>query len=348
MRLQPLVLSLLIFPSLVLMGCGQPEAQVNKTEASQPVRVLTVNPSVHQQRLQASGLVQPDESVALSFKVGGVIQQLVVDEGQRVNAGQVLARLDATEINAQVAQAQATVDKAQRDLARVQNLHDQGVLAQQPVDDARTQVTLSTANLRAALFNQEHAIITAPSAGVVLHKYAEVRQLVAVGQPILQLGRADQGWNLQVGLADKEAVLVKAGQQVAVVLDSFPQQPIQGQIRRIAASSDAQTGMIPIDIQLNSRLPLVAGMIGRATFTLDNHNQSAQQTYLPLSALLEANHQQAHVFVIEQGRAHRRQVTLGKLLDEQNEVTTGLHTGEQVVVEGAAWLSDGDRVTILP
>lgn len=338
---------MVLLPALILTACGAPTADTNVVTKRQPVRVLAVSSASAIQTIQGSGMVQPEESLQLSFKVGGVVKQLLVNNGDKVRAGQVLARLDDTEINAQVSQAKAAYEKAQRDLARAQSLRDQGVIAQQPVDDARTQVTVTVATLKSAEFNQSHAVITAPNDGVVLARLSEERELVAVGQSIVVIGRNDQHWNLNVGLADKDAVQLVRGQQVQIQLDAFPDQVVVGTIKRIGASAEVQTGTVKVEITLNTQLPLVAGLVGRAQFSVASKQSSSLQ--IPITALLEADQQQAHVFVLDAKgqQVTQRQVTLGRLLDDQSEISAGLSAGEQVVVEGAAWLNDGDAVQVL-
>ncbi len=331
----------------LLAGCGNETTP--PVAAPQPVRVTPAGPMSTVNYIDISGRIEGKEELKLAFKIGGIIQEMPVNAGDVVRPGQELARLDQVEINAQVRNAEEQAEKTARDLARAEQLNRKGVVSTQAMQDARSQFSMAQAALDAARFNQQHARIIAPSAGVVLAKLAESRENVAAGTPVISLNRADSGWVLRAGLADRQAVQVHPGDLVEVSLDAYPNRTLKGKVLRLGAASDPQTGTVEAEIGLDApALRLVSGWIGRARIhtAIDNH---AKALVVPLNAVLEASGERGHVYVVEgnPSRAKRIDIRLGHLHGEQVVVLDGLTEGAQVVSEGAAWLSEGSLVNVI-
>lgn len=338
--------SLLAISSLVLLACS--ETRTPEAAPVQPVRVITAGADSSAARILATGLVGSQEEARLGFKTGGVISSIRVEAGARVSRGQVLATLDNTEINAQVRQASEGLTKARRDRDRAEQLFKMGVLAEQAVQDARTQVALAEASLSSASFNRQHATITAPGNGIVLQRLAEPRELAAPGAPILVVSREAQGWVLRIGLNDKAATQVRIGDPAEVRLAAYPTHVITGTVREIGGASDPRTGTVPAKVSLPAvpGLNYISGQVGEAAIT-PRQNTSLRIT-VPLGAILEGNRDQATLYVISaDNKAVRRQVTVGRIQDDRVEVLAGVQAGERVVSEGAAWLNPGAPVRVL-
>lgn len=346
LRLPAVLLSLLLL--FLLPACGKEEAGAAPQGPS--VRVAAVVPLGTGPAIEVAGRVEGKEEVRLAFKVGGIVQSIAVEAGDAVRAGQILASLDPVEFRAHVDQARAEADKASRDLARAEQLNSKGVVSIQAMQDARSQHSVAQAALESARFNLEHAVIVAPADGVVLAKLAEARETVAAGIPVLSFSRADSGWVLRAGLADRLAVQVQAGDPVVVTLDALPATPLQGRVARLGAASDPLTGTVEAEITLDpGAQSLVSGWIGRAQIQASHPAASANTLMIPANAVLEASGRSAHVYVWEsQGSTVRRTpVTVGAIIGERVEVLEGLQAGQQVVSEGAAWLRDGATVVVI-
>lgn len=340
------VLLVLLPTTFWLTGCKE---EAPAAPEGQPVRVVSVGSFAGKDALTATGLIRARDELPLAFKTGGIIRELRTDAGRNVRAGEVLAALEMPELDAQVTQAEESLAKAERDLARAVSLRERGLIALQAEQDALTQRDVAAAGLKAARFNREHAVITAPSDGVVLQKLAEARETVAPGQPVLVLGRADRGWVLRTGLPDRDAVRMRIGDAATVTLDAWPGRTLQGRVSRVAAASDARTGTVDIDVALPAtELRLVSGLVGRLSVQAAPATNSALT--VPLGALLEGNAGDAHVFVLSADgkNAQRRNVKTGALRDGQIEIASGLEPGLRVVSEGAAWLNDGDAIRLVP
>src|SRR5262249_52885492 len=148
-----------------------------------------------------TGVVAAKEEVRQSFKVGGLVAAIAVQEGDVVRKGQVLARLQLAEVDAAVASAQEAVRKAERDEARADQLLAQKAATRAQRDDAATALSVARAQLSAASFNRRHAVIVASADGRVHRRLAEVGELVAAGQPVLVVGSSQSGWVLRASVS---------------------------------------------------------------------------------------------------------------------------------------------------
>lgn len=338
---------LLLSACLGLSACSKDEKPV--AAPVQPVRIFVVGATSSDNTLSATGLVGSQEEAKLSFKTGGIINSLRVDAGRSVKRGQILATLDSTEVDAQVNQAEENVIKLKRDRDRAEHLLKLEVIPAREAQDTRTQLAQAEAQLSAARFNRQFAVITAPADGVVLQRLAEPREVAAAGAPILIVSRDDLGWVLRIGLNDKAAVSVKVGDAVEVTLKAYPEHIIRSQIKDIGGASDLRSGTVNATISLPTQTDIryIAGQVGEARIVIKRSGTPVLT--LPLASILEANGEQATVYVISaKKQAELRRVRVGKIHDSRVDIVSGLVAGERVVSEGAAWLNPGMPVRILP
>ena len=337
--------------ALALLGaCGRETAPAPAaTREAAPVRTVPAEPAELHAAVRAVGIVAPRDEVRMSFKVGGVVERMDVDVGDTVHAGQVLAVLRGTEVNAAVAQASEAVEKSRRDLERAKQLRADEVATQEQVEDLTTAYNVAHSNLQAARFNARFATIVAPSDGVVLQRLAFADELVAGGQPVLVLGATGEGWVVRAALADRDAVRVNLGDEARVAIDAFPGRSFEGRVTRIASAADPQTGTFEVEIEIAPEgARFVRGLVAKVELAIRGAGEPAR-TVVPVSAIVEANGPAAVVYVLDaaEGVARRREIAVGPIAGERVTVVAGLEPGEQVVTDGAAWLSDGHAVRVV-
>jgi RND family efflux transporter MFP subunit len=282
----------------------------------------------------------------LSFKVGGLVRKIYVQEGDVVKQGQRLAEIEMTEVGAQVEQARQLAQKAERDLKRGENLYADQVISLEQLQDLRTQAALADASFKSAQFNMGYSTITAPRAGTVLRKLVEERELVPAGTPVLVFGESDRGFVVRAALADREIVNVKLGDKGQIHMDAFPGQSMTGTIVEVASAADPKSGMFPIEVHFDSPPPrLVSGLVAR--LRLAPTTSAPPLTYVPMAALVEGNGDRASVFVIDGGKALRRDVRVAFITEDSIALESGLTSGEAVVTDGALFLENGEPVEVL-
>jgi RND family efflux transporter MFP subunit len=347
-RLAPTYTALLAL--LALGACSGSEAK-NVTPAVNliAVQVATVGASSDAERITATGMLAAKEEVALSFKIGGVIESIPVNAGDRVRAGQRLAQLSQAEIGNEVAKARLGREKAARDLARVKALQADSVATLEQLQDATTAFDVADANVRIAEFNQRYAVITAPADGIVLERLVERNQLITPGATVLTLRTARQGLVLRVGLTDKDAARVRVGDPASVTFDAVPERVFDGRISQVGLDASMRTGTFDVEVALRgvpSTVTLASGLIGRTTIA-PRGVATAARTAIPIEALVEATGDTAIIYTVAPGPVARRQIVVVTALDGARVVLRdALPPGTQVITAGAAFVVDGSRIRV--
>ena len=344
------VVSILLL-SIAIASCARGRAAAPPPEAREKtlvaVRVGSVAFELVTRPVTATGTLGPKEEVPLSFKVGGVIAQLRVDEGQPVRAGDTLALLDLSEIDAAVVRARSAAEKAERDLTRVQRLYADSVATLEQAQDAETGRDVARAELEAATFNRRYAIIIAPASGVILKRTAEPGELVQPGMPVLTLGSHARGVVVRTGLADRDVVRVRVGDQAVVRFDALPDRAFQGTVTQVAGAADPMTGTYEVEVTVPPVSRLASGLVGEVEI---RPAATQKVAVIPIASLLEADGSRATVFAVSADghRAERRAVTIAFVAGDRVAVTSGLEGVTTVVTDGAAYLDDGATVRIRP
>jgi multidrug efflux system membrane fusion protein len=344
------VVAAVLASGLMLGACGREvTTHTDGAYETAPVRTVPAERVDVDASVRAVGILAPRDEVRLSFKVGGVIESMNVDAGDRVRGGQVLAALKRTEVNAAVSQAAEAVEKSRRDLERAKQLRVDEVATQEQVEDLTTAYNVARSNLQAAQFNARFATIVAPSDGVVLQRLALADELVSGGQPVLVFGATGDGWVIRTSLADRDAVRVNLGDTARIAFDAFPGRSFDGRVTRVGSAADPQTGTFEVEIEVApAGARFVRGLVAKVDLAIRSQNES-MQTVIPVTAIVEANGPVAVIYVHEpeEGVARRREITVGRIVGERVVVIDGLAPGEQVVTDGAAWLTDGHAVRIV-
>ena len=330
----------------VLAACRDSDAKQAAPEAVRAVRTAPIVFDTTSQPVTATGVLAARDEVHLGFKIGGVIEQIAVREGQTVARGQVIATLDLREIDAQVAKARSAATKATRDAERARSLYRDSVVTLAQMQDATTALEVAQADLQAAQFNRQYATIIAPSAGTVLRRHAEPGELVAPGAGIVTLASATGGRVFRVGLVDRDLMRVRLGQQATVRFDALPGQTFAGTVREVAAAPTQGAGTYAVEIALPTAASLATGLVGRAEIETSSGDRTA---VVPIEAIVEADGERATVFVVDSTppRARRVPVTITYLRGNHVGVRGALGGIRQVVSEGSAYLDDGMAVRVV-
>ena len=367
LRSKTLILSLLLS---AIVACSKESASTSTAasagsansavhvSAPIPVETAKPEPAGSANAIRVTGTLSANIELRLSFKTGGILKRLLVDTGQNVRAGQLLAELDRTEVGAGATQMRMSLAKAERDYVRAESLFKQDVIPKAQLDDARTALEVARAASVAMNFNSDSGRITAEKDGVVLRRFVQAGEVVAAGAPILALSQGDAKKVLKVSLSDVDAVRVNIGDLAEVSFDAMPGVKINAHVLTLAGSANPGTGLFEIELALDDATArLSSGMIGQAVIqpSADSGPNSSGQVLapsalpelllIPLAALVEANAEHGLVFVVENNVAKSRQIALGEIRGEAVLVLGGLNANDAVVVRGAPYLDDGTPVT---
>lgn len=344
---------ILVSSTLLINACKQDyNGAVITTEESPratPVRLHELQPMSQPIPIEAGGRLTSKQEIDLSFKVGGFIDQLKFDEGQRVRKGQLMAEVNPTEINAQVLKAEQQVQKLQRDLDRIEKLYADTAATLEQVQDLTTALEVAEADLKIAAYNQNYAKIYAPVSGRILQRFAERNELITPGQPIFQI--ASDGRNafiMNIGIADRDVVRLRLGDPAEIRLDAYPGQTFAARITEIAASANPLTGTFDIELTIDpAGNPLKNGFIGKVKIF---PSQQAAYYRIPMDALVEGYREKAKVFLTDSTQTVVASKTVRPEYVGADFFTVRedeLPTGAFVVTDGAAYLQEQSEIEVI-
>lgn len=347
--------------ALALAGCRKPAAKLPETSL---VRVAAAEPvdNAHSDG-EASYLasVRFDHETDLSFKVGGILDSIGAaagidwDEATPVKAGTVLAELKQADFTNALNSARAKAELASKTLERFRKLRETDAISQQELDVTEADWRTAQSQLDQAEQNLRDSRLVVGKDGVVLARYVNSHVTVSPGQSVLRFADTSL-MSVELGLPDRLIGRLSPGKEIPVEvsgLEGMP--PFKGRITEVgvAASSEGRLFRVVIKVP-NPEGLLRSGMTARIHVG-DTPAVAPATVCIPLSALVtlvsngksQANGQtQLGVFVIENGKAMKRAVKTGDILNSSIQITEGLRAGEQVVTSGASFLYDGAPVEI--
>lgn len=325
-----------------LTGCDKNEPESVHAPASLPsatvsVAQVTKHKAVHQ--AEVVGTVQAVERAEISSKITGNIIFLPVELGSKVQQGDLLVELRVGEIAAQVQQAKAQLDQAQRNLAREENLLKKNAATPQTVKSLRDGTKIAAAAYKEALTMLDYARITAPFSGIVTKKTCNVGDLATPGKPLLYLEEEN---NFQVITDIPEAMILRIHKddRLPIFIPSVDLS-IEGIVAEVSPVADPSSRSAPIKLRIVADPRLRSGQFARVTLTMDE----AETLMVPTPAVIPFG-QMERVFVVQDQTARLRLVRTGTRGDGHIEILSGLSEGETVITAGHENLLDGQPVVI--
>lgn len=311
-----------------------------------PVKLVQVGSAQVTDPVSASGFVSSETEARLSFKTGGVIQKIYVQEGQLVHKGQVLATLNLTEINGAVEQAKLGVEKAQRDYDRAQNLYKDTVATLESFQNATTGLNVAKQQYEIAKFNSSYSEIRAQNDGVIVKKLMNEGEIVSPGLPVFYMTAAGANdWVVKVGIADKDWARLALGNTADVKIDAYPDENFTATVSKLSQAPDQLSGLYQAELKLNgSKRNMATGLFAKAEI-----KPTGKSNYIsiPVDAVIEGNGHDAYVYVADGEKAKRVPVKTAFIKDGVVMVTSGLSATAQVITDGSAYLTDGTAVQIV-
>jgi len=326
-------LGAIISAQALLAACSAPSTAAPAPQAP-VVEIIAVSAAREAGAVRASGLVGFKRETILSFATPGVIAGINVDLGDVVRRGQPLASLRRVSVGANATESAIARVNAERQLARVQALYDEGFASQATLDDARLAVERA----------RDMAAIAAPADGVILRREAEPGEMVTAGAPVVVLGEARSGVVVRAPLPSNSAARVRVGALASARIGGFAE-PFAGAVTRVAAKSDDATGAYEVEVLLTRAEALRSGMVAEVDIAGVVNREAPDALIIPPLALLDARADQGIVFVVDaQSVARRRSVQTAGIADDGVMIVAGLTPGERIVASGTAYVRDGEPV----
>lgn len=317
---------------------GAPIGAVGDSAPPVSIQAVDVSASTQGGSLEIPATIESSRQAVVASRLSATVVEMNTREGERVNAGAILARLDAGALQSSLTAAQASDAAATRDLARAEALLAKGAATRNEVENATTAVARTRAQVSAAREAASHATVRAPFAGRITKKIASLGDTVGPGTPIVEM-EGDGGLEVVASVESDLHGRLTVGQKLDVRIDGI-MEPVAATIRTLAPSADPSTHRFSLRADLPTQAGVRAGLFGRIALPFKG---TAQRIMVPAGAVLHRGGLTG-VYVIRDGRAWLRWIALGDSMGEAFEVRSGLEDKERVALNPTS-LHDGARVT---
>ncbi|RUO31472.1 efflux RND transporter periplasmic adaptor subunit [Aliidiomarina sedimenti] len=347
MRAYPLPTLLLAFCLPLLSACQNSDASTAADVDSEqqtpalPVETHEVDRATLYARFSTTGVLEAREEADVVARVNGVIEEILVEEGDFVERGQILATLESERFEQARLQAAAELRGVEQELARLQQMAQQQLASADAVERLQANRDTLKARLRLTEIDLESATIRAPISGYIANRYAKTGNLIQQHERHSLFNIIDLDLlETTLHVPERDLAKVRSGQRVELQLQGIAD-TVTGEVARISPAVDSVAGTFRVTVQINNpEHQLKSGMFARAQINYAQHDDTLR---IPHYALLRLD-SQSYVYVMEDGLAKRRQVTPGLRDGEWVEITDGLAAGSQVVVTGQTNLTDNSRI----
>ncbi|MEM9172358.1 MAG: efflux RND transporter periplasmic adaptor subunit [Pseudomonadota bacterium] len=320
------------------------ENQEDEDETVIPVEVKTVQRGDVYAAYSGSSSLEALEEATVVAKVGGEVRTILVEEGDRVEAGQVLARLDGERLRLELDQAKANLARLEQEVKRSVELHERGLLAASAFESSKFELDSLRAAYRLAELQYRYTAIRAPFTGVIAERNIKIGNTIEPNAPTFRLTALDP-LVAYLYVPEREFGRISAGQSVKMNIDALPDTSFDGTVARISPVVDPESGTFKATIEVSdSSGALKPGMFGRFAVIYD---QQRDALLLPQDALIETSSSKSVFVVDSDGVAHRIEVTTGYTWQNEIAILDGLEDDAQVVVVGQMALRDGTKVRII-
>ncbi len=323
---------------------GKTADDAKAEEKAEPAPIPVETADVHRQPvasyISATANLVPENEVKVLAESEGRLAHLEVDEGQRVEKGQVMAELAQGDTPMALEKAKVRLENAKLEFDRTTKLADEGLVSGADRDQAVMELGVAKQELAEAQWHLEKTLIRAPFSGQVTKRSTQVGQDVRLGDELFTVASFDP-LVARIYLAEKDVLALDRGRPVRIVLKADEDVAFDGKIRQIAPVVDTATGTVKVTVEaIRPPAQVRPGSFVRVDVVKERRPDAL---VVPKEALVREL-QKTYVFVAEDGVAHKREVKTGIEEGPVIEAASGLAAGERVIVAGQGALKDGSPV----
>jgi membrane fusion protein, multidrug efflux system len=381
--------TVLLVLALALAACGRPGDRSGQKEADDapatPVEVATAARKPIAASYSGTAALEPENQAQVVAKATGVLLELLVEEGDEVTTGQLLARLDPEKPRLELARAQANLKRLENEYSRANDLYARKLISSEAHDRARFDLETQKAAFDLTRLDLEYTRIVAPISGVISERMVKAGNLIQLQQPLFRIDDFEPLLAV-LNVPERELATIRAGLPVSMHVDAMPGRSFEGTVARVSPVVEAGTGTFRATTEFHDPANLLkSGMFGRVNIIYD---QRADALVIPREALLESE-TEAAVYLLDReppatetsdkpaekpeekgwlarllaGKkdapvvakskpgeawyARRVAVKLGYLSGPDAEILEGLKEGDQVVTIGKNALREGALLQIV-
>ncbi len=318
-------------------------SSVGKNQKKTNVRIKQVNLESLSIKSTYVGYLLPNKRVLMRSEIDGVIEKIDFEEGDEITKGKRLVDISTKEHRLKLKIAITDSNLADINIKRDKKLAAQNLIPNAQLDQTKTRAESASLNKELAEISLNKSLISSPLKGTIKTRHIKVGEFVRKGDKLVEILDIDRIL-VKVNIPEQEILSIQVGQNVEVALYIMEKKTFLGRVKNIGLEADSSNRTFPVEILVdNKERQLRAGMLARATFT---KNVDQDQIVIPRHTILERD-QGRVVYVFDDGKAFRRDITIGLSQLDQVQVVQGLNKGELIVVEGHTKLTDGEEVNVV-
>ena len=318
-------------------------SSAGKNQKKTNVRIKQVNLESLSIQSTYVGYLLPYKRVLMRSEIDGVIEKIDFEEGDEITKGKRLVDISTKEHRLKLKIAITDSNLADINIKRDEKLAAKNLISNAQLDQTKTRAESASLNKELAEISLNKSLISSPLKGTIKTRHIKVGEFVRKGDKLVEILDIDR-IIVKVNIPEQEILSIQVGQNVEVALYIMEKKTFLGRVKNIGLEADSSNRTFPVEILVdNKERQLRAGMLARATFT---KSVDQDQIVIPRHTILERD-QGRVVYVFEDGKAFRRDITIGLSQLDQVQVVQGLNKGELIVVEGHTKLTDGEEVNVV-
>jgi membrane fusion protein (multidrug efflux system) len=342
-----LFLAVLLWAGFLATGCkdneGLATTENNSNQAPViPVSIIEVKPVPMRDVTLLPGTTEAWQDVQVSADTPGRIEWIGPREGERVNKGDLLLKIDVSALKAALDHAAAQFKLADDLYQRRRRLFERKIIAREELDQSETQRTLAATDYEQIKVKYDQGFPQSPISGIINYLYVDAGEFIDTGKPLAEIVNIDR-IKINVRVPELDIRFVRIGQKTPVRIDAFPEKELTGVVDFVAFKADPATKTFLVRTVIdNPFADIRPGMIARVVFV---RQFIPDALAAPLFALVDKGGERL-VFVEKDGVAHSRTVSIGVIEDDRVQITGGLSAGDHLIVKGQTEVEDGMKVSV--
>lgn len=339
----------MLFALAMLAGCGgDPAAEAGAAapgERGMPIAAVEVQPRDLSRQVAVTGTVEALVHIRLASRTSGTVDAVFFEAADAVQAGDLLARLDMSEQQAELERTRALQQEARLEYRRYADLQAGQMVSAAEYQRARAALAVLDSEVKLWGTRIAFGDVTAPRDGVLTARHIEPGEAVEAHDTLFELAALD-ALVVRPGISERDVVHLEVGQTIPVRVDALPGLELEGTLRRIFPSADAGSRLVPIEVALPADAVdrgVRPGFLARIRITVDERGGALA---VPAAALGEDG-KERYVYLVRDERLERRTVEPGVTRGEWTEIRAGLEPGDIVLATNPIDMRDGQRVRIV-
>jgi len=342
-----LFLAALLLAGFLTAGCKDKESLATAESNSHlppavPVSIVEIKPVPMRDVIYLPGTTEAWQDVQVAADTAGRIEWMGPREGEKVNKGDLLIKIDVSAFKAAMEHAAAQFKLADDLYQRRRRLFERKIIAKEELDQSATQRTLAATDYEQIKVKYNHGFPRSPITGIINYLYVDTGEFIDTGKPIADIVNIDR-IKINVRVPELDIRFVRVGQKTPVKIDAFPERDLIGKVYFVAFKADPATKTFLVRTLIDNPLgDIRPGMIGRVVFV---RRVIADALVAPLFALVDKGGERL-VFIEKDGLAQSRTVSIGVIVGDRVQITSGLNPGDHLIVKGHTEVEDGMKVSV--